>query len=154
MIDYYKILEIKPNATAEAIKKSYRRLSKLYHPDINSRGTEQFKKINETKQANITKIILQRFFKINSHLINLFVDKLSYNFDQILKFLKRFIIYRALSLSSNDLELLDECDMRRLFLKELDPSLLESYLNLSVFNLDEDKNTMQAVLDKIKDFIK
>ena len=51
MIDYYKILEIKPNATAEAIKKSYRRLSKLYHPDINSRGTEQFKKINEANSV-------------------------------------------------------------------------------------------------------
>lgn len=51
MIDYYKILEIKPNATAEAIKKSYRRLSKLYHPDINPRGTEQFKKINEANSV-------------------------------------------------------------------------------------------------------
>ncbi len=51
MIDYYKILEIKPNATAEAIKKSYRRLSKLYHPDINPRGTEQFKNINEANSV-------------------------------------------------------------------------------------------------------
>lgn len=51
MIDYYKILEIKPNATAEAIKKSYRRLSKLYHPDINPRGTIQFKKINEANSV-------------------------------------------------------------------------------------------------------
>ena len=47
MTDYYKILEIKPNASAEGIKKAYRRLSKLYHPDINPRGTEQFKNINE-----------------------------------------------------------------------------------------------------------
>ena len=47
MIDYYKILEIQPNASAEAIKKAYRRLSKLYHPDINPRGAEQFKNINE-----------------------------------------------------------------------------------------------------------
>lgn len=51
MIDYYKILEIKPNVTAEAIKKSYRRLSKLYHPDINPRGTEQFKNINEANSV-------------------------------------------------------------------------------------------------------
>ena len=51
MIDYYKILEIKPNATAESIKKSYRRLSKLYHPDINSRGAEQFKNINEANSV-------------------------------------------------------------------------------------------------------
>lgn len=51
MIDYYKILEIKPNATAEAIKKSYRRLSKLYHPDINPRGAEQFKNINQANSV-------------------------------------------------------------------------------------------------------
>ena len=51
MIDYYKILEIKPNVTAEVIKKTYRRLSKLYHPDINPRGTEQFKKINEANSV-------------------------------------------------------------------------------------------------------
>jgi len=51
MIDYYKILEIKPNANAEAIKKSYRRLSKLYHPDINPRGAEQFKNINEANSV-------------------------------------------------------------------------------------------------------
>ena len=47
MINYYKILEIQPKASAEAIKKSYRRLSKIYHPDINPRGGEQFKNINE-----------------------------------------------------------------------------------------------------------
>ena len=47
MTDYYKILEIKPNASAEGIKKAYRRLSKLHHPDINPRGAEQFKNINE-----------------------------------------------------------------------------------------------------------
>ena len=29
MTDYYKILEIKPNASAEGIKKAYRRLSKF-----------------------------------------------------------------------------------------------------------------------------
>ena len=51
MIDYYKILEIKPNVTAEVIKKTYRRLSKLYHPDINPRGTEQFKNINEANSV-------------------------------------------------------------------------------------------------------
>ena len=51
MIDYYKILEIQPNASAEAIKKAYRRLSKLYHPDINSSGAEKFKNINEANSV-------------------------------------------------------------------------------------------------------
>jgi len=33
--DYYKILEVDKNATAEQIKKAYRRLAMTYHPDRN-----------------------------------------------------------------------------------------------------------------------
>ena len=51
MIDYYKTLEIKPNASVEAIKKAYRRLSKVYHPDINPKGVENFKNINEANSV-------------------------------------------------------------------------------------------------------
>ena len=47
MKDYYKILEIEENATDEQIKKSYRTLSKKYHPDVNPEGTEKFKDIAE-----------------------------------------------------------------------------------------------------------
>ena len=47
MKNYYLILEIPSNASNEVIKKAYRRLSKLHHPDINPRGAEQFKNINE-----------------------------------------------------------------------------------------------------------
>ena len=47
MKNYYLILEIPSNASNEVIKKAYRRLSKLFHPDINPRGAEQFKNINE-----------------------------------------------------------------------------------------------------------
>lgn len=51
MIDYYKLLEIQPNASVESIKKAYRRLSKLYHPDKNPIGDEQFKNINEANSV-------------------------------------------------------------------------------------------------------
>jgi len=34
-LNYYQILEVSNNATEEEIKKSYRRLSLLYHPDRN-----------------------------------------------------------------------------------------------------------------------
>ena len=51
MKNYYLILEIPSNASNEVIKKAYRRLSKLYHPDINPRGAEQFKNINEANSV-------------------------------------------------------------------------------------------------------
>jgi molecular chaperone DnaJ len=44
--DYYKILEVTSSSTQEDIKKAFRRLSKLHHPDIG--GTEEkIKEINE-----------------------------------------------------------------------------------------------------------
>ncbi len=98
-----------------------------------------FDKIIETNETNTTKIILQRFFKINSQLISFFVDKLYYNFDQIQEFLKKFIIYKALILNSNDLDELDDSDLRKIYLKEINNENIETYLNLSIFNLDEVK---------------
>ena len=51
MKDYYKILEVEEKASEEDIKKSYRNLSKKYHPDINPEGAEKFKEINEAYET-------------------------------------------------------------------------------------------------------
>jgi molecular chaperone DnaJ len=47
MKNYYNILEVEENASDEEIKKSYRNLSKKFHPDVNPQGAEKFKEINE-----------------------------------------------------------------------------------------------------------
>jgi len=50
MKDYYKILEVSQFATADAIKKSYRRLAKKYHPDKNPNNNiaeNNFKEVAE-----------------------------------------------------------------------------------------------------------
>ena len=45
-MDLYEILSITPDASNEDIKKAYRKLAKLHHPDKKTGNTEQFQKIN------------------------------------------------------------------------------------------------------------
>jgi curved DNA-binding protein len=45
MIDHYKVLGISREATSEDIKRAYRKLVKLHHPDVNNGDDTEFKKI-------------------------------------------------------------------------------------------------------------
>ena len=46
--DYYGILEVESTATVEDIKQAYRRLARLYHPDVNQHASDtRIKQINE-----------------------------------------------------------------------------------------------------------
>ena len=47
MINYYEILEIKSNASADAIKKAFYKLAKKYHPDASTGNAEKFREIHE-----------------------------------------------------------------------------------------------------------
>jgi curved DNA-binding protein len=52
--DYYQILGVPRNATEKEIKRAYRRMARLYHPDKNpgdKAAEEQFKTINEAHEV-------------------------------------------------------------------------------------------------------
>ena len=61
--DYYETLSVSPEASAEEIKKAYRRLALETHPDRNpgdARAEERFKKINEAKN-DIRQKMVERY---------------------------------------------------------------------------------------------
>ncbi len=51
MADYYKILGIDKNASAEEVKRAYRKLAHEYHPDKQGGNEAKFKEINEAYQV-------------------------------------------------------------------------------------------------------
>ncbi len=51
-IDYYKILGVDKNVSAEEIKKVYRKLARKFHPDLNPGEKEAHKKFQQINEAN------------------------------------------------------------------------------------------------------
>jgi hypothetical protein len=110
-------------------------------------------KINNTNKINITKIILQRFFKINYQLIIILTDNFNFNFNEILLFLEKFILYRTLQLSSEEQNNLNIYDIRKiLLLKHKDN--LNLYKHIDIFNFkDTNINILNNSIDIIENNI-
>ena len=51
-VDYYKILGLGKNASAEDIKKAYRKLARKLHPDLNPNDKDAHKKFQQINEAN------------------------------------------------------------------------------------------------------
>lgn len=51
-VDYYKILELDKTASADDIKKAYRKLARKYHPDLNPNDESAKKKFQQINEAN------------------------------------------------------------------------------------------------------
>src|SRR5881227_1983919 len=50
--DYYKILNISRGASADEIKKAFRKLARKYHPDVNPGDKKAEEKFKELSEAN------------------------------------------------------------------------------------------------------
>jgi len=51
-IDYYKILGVDKSASADDIKKAYRKLARTHHPDLNPNDKDADKKFQQINEAN------------------------------------------------------------------------------------------------------
>lgn len=51
-IDYYKVLGLDKNASAEDIRKAYRKLARKHHPDLNPNDKEAHKRFQQVNEAN------------------------------------------------------------------------------------------------------
>ncbi len=51
-IDYYQTLGLNKNASAEEIKKAYRKLARQYHPDVTANNDEADRKFKQINEAN------------------------------------------------------------------------------------------------------
>jgi hypothetical protein len=69
LVNYYEILGLKTGAGINEIKAAFRQLAKLYHPDVNPQGKEQFTKILKAYEILSDPNLKYAYdYKLNAHL--------------------------------------------------------------------------------------
>lgn len=69
-VDYYNVLGVDRNASAEEIKKAYRKLARKYHPDLNPNddaAKQKFQEINEANEVLTDPEKRQKYDKYGEH---------------------------------------------------------------------------------------
>ncbi|MFL5774377.1 MAG: DnaJ domain-containing protein, partial [Flavisolibacter sp.] len=51
-VDYYQVLGVNKKASADDIRKAYRKLARKHHPDLNPDDKEAHKKFQQINEAN------------------------------------------------------------------------------------------------------
>ena len=93
--------------------------------------------IKLSSSINSTKIILNRFFKVSSQFVSLVIDKMNLDFDGILEFLNKYIMYSAKQLyDNNKFDDLDINDMRRKYKSDMIIEDMSKYDEVLNNNLD------------------
>lgn len=120
--DSYKVLGVSPNATSEEIKKAYRRLSKLYHPDLHpgKKNEEKLKEINEAYE-NLQEKNRSKYDKLRKQSLS-FKDRLDSALNDISKSASNFAFK---FMNSSEIASLEAYDEYVEFLKELEPKFNE-----------------------------
>ena len=80
-IDHYKVLGLEMDASSEEIKKSFRKLAKLYHPDATVNKTEEEKRIATLK----LKEVYEAYNVLKDDIKRIEYDKLYYKHLQVEK---------------------------------------------------------------------
>ena len=61
--DYYQLLKVERNATADDIKKAYRKLALTFHPDVNMEKNAEIKEIPKNSGLAVDLLDLFTFYR-------------------------------------------------------------------------------------------
>ncbi len=142
--DYYRILQISPDATIEAIKVAFRRLARRYHPDLNPDdpvAAEQFKLISEAYEV-LSDSNRRRYYDRELH------GSQPYQIKQTQKAQDFYVKGIQQSLAKQYEQAIDSYTKAI----EIDPSFVEAYLKRCEirYKLGDNQGVLQDCSDIIK----